>query len=226
MKERFLSEREIFLSAEEEAKIRLFFAIMGFRSINANHLFGDKIKDQTKAFYSHYQADENILDTWKRNLGYIVQCRSFEEVWSHPHIDAPIKLFFRRDTEGYWGKYIAVAEANEKNAFVIGDAYPTTTTGILPNNVPVNIYDIFPISSKRVLFLVNNGAQSAPRDVLGLRQFLLQPPKRMEQTNMIRIRVRKLCADEVQYINREVATAAQHGFAFQQLSSPLPQIDK
>ena len=226
MKERFLSEREIFLSAEEEAKIRLFFAIMGFRSINANHLFGDKIKDQTKAFYSHYQADENILDMWKRNLGYIVQCRSFEEVWSHPHIDAPIKLFFRRNTEGYFGKYIAVAEANEKNAFVIGDAYPTTTTGVLPNNVPVNIYDIFPISSKRVLFLVNNGAQSAPRDVLGLRQFLLQPPKRMEQTNMIRIRVRKLCTDEVQYINREVAATAQHGFAFQQRSSHLPQIDK
>ena len=226
MKERFLSEREIFLSAEEEAKIRLFFAILGFRSINANHLFGDKIKDQTKAFYSHYQADENILDMWKRNLGYIVQCRSFEEVSSHPHIDAPIKLFFRRNTEGYFGKYIAVAEANEKNAFVIGDAYPTTTTGVLPNNVPVNIYDIFPISSKRVLFLVNNGAQSAPRDVLGLRQFLLQPPKRMEQTNMIRIRVRKLCTDEVQYINREVAATAQHGFAFQQRSSHLPQIDK
>jgi hypothetical protein len=226
MKERFLSEREIFRSVEEEAKLRLFFAIMGFRSINANLLFGNQITDQTKAFYSHYQADGNILDMWKRNLGYIVQCRSFEEVWIHPHIDAPIKLFFRRDTEGYFGKYIAVAEANEKNAFVIGDAYPTTTTGILPNNMPVNIYDIFPISSKRVLFLVNNGAQSAPRDVLGLRQFLLQPPKRMEQTNMIRIRVIKLCTDEVQYINREVAATAQHGFAFQQRSSPLPQIDK
>lgn len=226
MKERFLSEREIFLSVEEEAKLRLFFAIMGFRSINANLLLGNQITDQTKAFYSHYQADGNVLDMWKRNLGYIVQCRSFEEVWNHPHIDAPIKLFFRRDTEGYWGKYIAVAETNEGSTFVIGDAYPTTITGILPNNVPVNVYDIFPISSKRVLFLVNNGAQSAPRDVLGLRQFLLQPPKRMEQTNMIRIRVRKLCADEVQYINREVATTAQHGFAFQQLSSPLPQIDK
>lgn len=177
MKERFLSEREIFLSAEEEAKIRLFFAIMGFRSLNAKLCFGEKISKQSKAFYKQYQADGNILDLWKRNLGYIVQCRSFEEVWNHPHIDDPMKLFFRRDTIGYFGKYIAVVEANEENAFVIGDTYPVVIQGILPNGLPLIMYDIFPISSNRVVFMANNGVQGTPKDVLVLREFLFQPPK-------------------------------------------------
>lgn len=223
IKERFLSEREIFLSLEEEAKLRLFFAIMGFRSLNTSQHFGEKISKQSTVFYKQYQADGNIIDMWKRNLGHIVQCRSFEEVWNHPHVDDPMKLFFQRDTVGYLGKYIAVAEANDDNAFVIGDSYPVVINGILPNGLPLIMYEIFPISSKRVLFMANNGVQGTPRDVLVLREFLFQPPKFIEESNLLRIRAKKLCTDEVQFINREVAKNATQGFAFRNLSMPLPQ---
>lgn len=224
--ERFLNERDIVLSFEEQAKLRLFFSIMGFRSYSTWQSFGEKASKQSKAFYGQYQADGNILDMWKRNLGHIVQCRSFEEVQNHPHIDDPIKLFFQRDTVGYLGKYISVAEANDENAFVIGDTYPVVISGILPNGLPLIMYEIFPISSKRVLFMVNNGAQSVPRDVLELRNFILQPPYRIKETNMLRIRVRKLCTDEVQYLNREVAKTAQLGFAFCNRSMSLPQTNE
>jgi hypothetical protein len=226
IKERFLTEREIFLTKEEDAKLHLFFAIMGFRSLNARLCFGEKVSKHSRAFYKRYQPDGNILDLWKRNLGYIVQCRSFEEVWNHPHIDDPMKLFFRRDTIGYFGKYIAVAEATEENAFVISDTYPVVIQGILPNGLPINMYDIFPISSNRVLFMVNNGVQGTPKDVLVLREFLFQPPKYIKETNMLRIRVRKLCTNEIQHINREVAKNASQGFAFRSLSTPLPLDDK
>ena len=74
-----------------------------------------------------------------------MQCRSFEEVWNHPHIDEPMKVFSRRDTDGIFGKYIAVAEANDENAFLISDTYPVVVNGILPNGLPLNMYDIFPI---------------------------------------------------------------------------------
>ena len=226
IKERFLTEREIFLTKEEDAKLRLFFAIMGFRSLNAKLCFGEKISKQSIAFYKRYQPDGNILDLWKRNLGYIVQCRSFEEVWNHPHIDEPMKLFFRRDTIGYFGKYIAVVEANNENAFVIGDAYPVVIQGVLPNGLPLIMYEIFPISSNRVLFMANNGVQGTPKGVLVLREFLFQPPKYIKETNMLRIRVRKLCTNEIQHINREVAKNASQGFAFRSLSTPLPLDDK
>lgn len=226
IKERFLTEREIFLTKEEDAKLRLFFAIMGFRSLNAKLCFGEEISKQSKKFYKQYQADGNILDFWKRNLGYVVQCRSLKEVLNHPHIDDPIKTFFQRDTIGYWGRYIAVVEANEENAFVIGDTYPVVIQGIRPNGSPLIMYEIFPISSNRVLFMANNGVQGTPKDVLVLREFLFQPPKYMEEANMLRIRVRKLCTDEIHHINREVAKNASQGFAFRSLSTPLPLDDK
>lgn len=226
IKERFLTEREIFLTKEEDAKLHLFFAIMGFRSLNARLCFGEKVSKHSRAFYKRYQPDGNILDLWKRNLGHIVQCRSFEEVWNHPHIDEPMKLFFRRDTIGYFGKYIAVVEANNENAFVIGDAYPVVIQGVLPNGLPLIMYEIFPISSNRMLFMANNGVQGTPKGVLVLREFLFQPPKYIEETNMLRIRVRKLCTDEIQHINREVAKNASQGFAFCSLSTPLPLDDK
>lgn len=225
IKERFLREQEFFLAPEEDAKIKLFFAIMGFRSLNASRCFGKSVSGQSKSFYAQWQPDGNILNLWKRNLGYIVQCRSFEEVRDHPHIDEPMKVFFHRDTIGYSGKYLAVAEAGGDNAFVIGDSYPVRIDGTLPSGAPLNVYDFFPLSPKRVLFVVSNGGQSVPGEVLGLRNFIFQPPKYIEETNMLRIRVKKLCTDEVQHLNKEVVNTAQQGFAFHSCNVSLPQID-
>lgn len=226
IKERFLTERDIFITTEEEEKLRLFFAIMGFRARSTKLRFGEEISKQSKKFYKQYQADGNILDFWKRNLGYVVQCRSLEEVLNHPHIDDPIKTFFQRDTIGYFGRYIAVVEANDENAFVIGDTYPVTIQGILDNGLPLIMYEIFPISSNRILFMANNGVQGTPKDVLVLREFLFQPPKYIKETNMLRIRVRKLSTDEVQYINEKIVQNAHLGYAFRSLSAPLPLDDK
>jgi hypothetical protein len=120
-----------------------------------------------------------------------------------------------------------VVEANDENAFVIGDTYPVVISGILDNGLPLITYEIFPISPNRVLFMANNGVvQLTPKDVLVLRKILFQPPKYIEEANMLRIRVRKLCTDEIQHINREVAKNASQGFAFRSLSTSLPPDNK
>ena len=217
IRERFLDGREIFITPQEDAKLKLFFAIMGFRSLNAKSGFEIPQSKHTKKHWKSYQPDGNTLDFWKRNLGYIVQCRSFEEVWNHPHIDDPIKVFSHRDTVGYFGKYIAIAEANMPNSFLIGDTYPVVVNGVLPNGLPLPMYDIFPISPQRVLFMASNGVQGTPRDVLFLREFLFQPPKYDESANLLRIRVKKLSTDEVQYLNKEIVKSAKLGVATQQL---------
>ena len=217
IRERFLDGREIFITPQEDAKLKLFFAIMGFRSLNAKNSFDNTYSQHTKTYWKSYQPDGNTLDFWKRNLGYIVQCRSFEEVCNHPYIDDPIKVFSHRDTVGYFGKYIAIAEANMPNAFLIGDTYPVAVNGVLPNGLPLPLYDIFPISPHRVLLLASNGVQGTPREVLFLREFLFQPPKYDESANLLRIRVKKLSTDEVQYLNKEILKSAKLGVASQQL---------
>ena len=217
IRERFLDGREIFITPQEDAKLKLFFAIMGFRSLSAKSGFENPQSKHTKKHWKSYQPDGNTLDFWKRNLGYIVQCRSFEEVWNHPHIDDPIKVFSHRDTVGYFGKYIAIAEANMPNSFLIGDTYPVAVSGVLPNGLPMPMYDVFPISPQRVLFMASNGVQGTPRDVLFLREFLFQPPKYDESANLLRIRVKKLSTDEVQYLNKGIVKSAKLGVATQKL---------
>ena len=224
LKERFLDGREIYITPQEDDKLRLFFAIMGFRSLNISQLFGTKLTKQSKEYYKQYQTDGDFLDLWKRNLGHIVQCRSFDEVWNHPQIDDPMKIFFRRDTVGYFGKYIVVAEASDDDDFIIGDINPVVVTGTLSNGLPLPMYEIFPISSKRVLFMANLGVEGTPRDVLFLRNFLFLPPKYIQEQNLLRIRVKKLSRDEVQYINKEIAINANQGFVFHHHPTPLPML--
>ena len=224
LKERFLDGREIYITPQEDDKLRLFFAIMGFRALNIRQLFGAKLTKQSKKYYKQYQADGDFLDLWKRNLGYIVQCRSFDEVWNHPQIDDPMKMFFRRDTVGYFGKYIVVAEADGNDAFILGDIYPVAVTGAKANGLPLNMYEIFPISAKRVLLIANLGVEGTPRDVLFLRNFLFMPPVYKKEQNLLRIRVRKMCRDEVQYINKEIAINASQGFVFRHHPATLPQL--
>ena len=226
IKERFLQEKDIVLSVEEEAKLRLFFAIMGFRSYDAQRQFGDKMQMESKGLYRHYQADENFLDLWKRNLGYVVNCRSIEQVLSHPSIDEPFKIFFHRDTVGYFGRYFAVAEANENSAFVIGDVYPVVVEGTTAWGQKLDMYSIYPISPKRVIFLANNGVSGTPRSVLQLREFIFNQPKHMTETNSIQIRVKRLSSDEVQYINRTIAQNADQGFGFKEIPRDLMKTEK
>ena len=42
---------------------------------------------KSKETFSTYQPDLNYLDFWKRNLGYLVKCRSLHEVEKNEKIE-------------------------------------------------------------------------------------------------------------------------------------------
>lgn len=118
IKERFLKENEIAITLEENEKLLLFFALMGFRSKITRNSFGDRASEKSKAFYSYYQKDGNLSDLWKRNLGRLVNCRSLKEILDHKEIDDPIKGFMYRDIVGLYGCYFVVAERRLKKTKV------------------------------------------------------------------------------------------------------------
>ena len=66
------------------------------------------MSEESRVFYSKYQVDEDFSDFWKRNLSNLVNCRSLREVMNHKGIDVPIKIFFCRDTFGYFGRYFTI----------------------------------------------------------------------------------------------------------------------
>ena len=214
IKDKFLCGRDIVLTLQEDQKLKLFFAIMGFRSKETNHKFGDKISRESKTFYKQYQQDGDYIDLWKRNLGCVVNCRSIEEVLNHPHIDDPFKVFFRRDTVGIFGMYIVVVEAKENDGFVIGDTYPVVISGNTDSGLQLHLYSIHPISHNRTILLADVGAEAAPRYVTNFRECVLRQPIIDNVSGTIKIRVKGLYPEEVQYLNREVAKNSNEGFAF------------
>ena len=214
IKDKFLSGRDIILTLQEDQKLKLFFAIMGFRSKETNHKFGDKISKESKVFYKQYQQDGDYTDLWKRNLGYVVNCRSIEEVLNHPHIDDPFKVFFRRDAVGIFGMYIVVVEAKGNDGFIIGDTYPVVISGSTDSGLQLHLYSIHPISHNRTILLADVGAEAAPRYVTNFRECVLRQPIIDNVSGTIKIRVKGLYPEEVQYLNREVAKNSNEGFAF------------
>ena len=212
--ERFLNENEIPITRDEDEKLKLFFAIMAFRSKITSDKFGIGASDESKAFYSMYQKNGDLTDFWRRNLGHLVNCRSLREVLSHKEIDDPIKIFFIRDTNGYFGLYFIVAERRGHIDFIISDVYPTLVYGVMDGGMELPMYSIFPISPDRVILLAANGVEGAPRSVAVLREEILKKPKLNSDKRIIKIHVKKMYENEVRYVNSVLIKEACEGFAF------------
>lgn len=210
IKNKFLNKRKIELTEKEDSMLKLFFAIMSFRNINAKEQFGDKASKEFKDFYKYFQGNENLEDFWKRNLGYLVKCRSIKDVAEHPEIDTPIKLFMSRDTNALLGKHIAVVEPKEGDGFILGDCYPLVFTG---DYLRLPLYDVCPISPDRAIIFASSGAEHASHDVLTLRPGVFDFPEISENGNFI-IVTKRLLLEEVQFINREIEKNSHKGFIF------------
>lgn len=210
----FLNENDISITLDEDEKLKLFFAIMAFRSKITSDKFGNEASDESKVFYSMYQENGDLTDFWKRNLGNLVNCRSLEEVLNHKEIDVPIKNFFIRDTIGYSGLYFIVAERRGQIDFIISDVYPTLVTGVTIGKIELPLYSILPISPDRIILLAVNGVEKAPRSVAVLSDEVLKKPKINFNKRIIKIHVKKMYENEVRYVNSMLINAAYEGFAF------------
>lgn len=210
---KIVTEKEVTLTYEENELLKLFFALMGFRAQNTAQFFSEAMSKDSKVFYSNYQKDRNMNDLWKRNLGFITNCRSLQEVMTHPDIDEPFKVFFMRDTFGYFGKYFSVVECIGAERFIIGDTYPTVITGYADvHDIPMVMYEIFPLSPTRVLLFVSNGATGTPRDVLDFRPCVIMPP--VESDGFVTIRIKRFFDEETKRINSHVFKEARIGVAY------------
>ncbi len=221
IKLKFLNGDKVILTKEEDEKLRLFFAIMGFRSHNTMLQFGGSLTKESTEMYFCYQRNGDFQDMWKRNLGYLVNCRSTEEVLNHKYIDEPIKIFVMRDVWGLLGLYLVVVEKREEASFIVGDAYPTMVTGTTVRGIQLPMYSINPISPDRVILVVGNGVEEVPREVLGFRQTVLHRPRWNAEEERTILRVKKLYPEEVYKLNQSIANASEKGFVFQKDIFPL-----
>lgn len=151
----FYDQKNIYITKEEEESIKLFYALIGFRSKNAAEYFQTCKDENFISFYKNYQKDEDFDQLWKRNLKNLAKCRSYKQVKESPNIDDPFKLFMLRDTTGAMGSYLKVIEA-QNDEFVLTDAFPLVIYGLTPQGVPINLFEMFPLSPKRAILLIYN----------------------------------------------------------------------
>lgn len=214
IKKGFLSKNEVSITLEEDEQLKIFLAIMAFRAKITSKKFGSEMSEESRNFYSKYQANRDFSDFWKRNLGNLVNCRSLREIIEHKEIDDPIKIFFHRDISGHFGRYFIIAERRGPIDFVIGDVYPTIIYGVADNGMALTMYSIFPVSPERALLLANNGVQMAPRNVAKFSNKVLQKPRMSPDKSSIIIRARKVYESEVRYVDSALMKEAREGFAF------------
>lgn len=210
IREKFLDGRKIEITSTEDKMLKLFFAIMSFRSANTKEQLTNGLSQESKNFYKYFQPNEDFEDFWKRNLGYLVQCRSIDDVMTHPDIDPPIKLFMQRDANGLSAKYFVVVEAKDGDGFILGDCYPVIISGDYMNLL---MYDIFPISPSRAILLANVGVDATPSDVLMLRSGVFDLPQKNDMGNIVITR-KRLRSEEVYHINKEIEKNSHKGFIF------------
>ncbi len=213
--EKILTEEQIVLTYQENELLKLFFALMGFRSKRTAEQFRSMQNIDSKKLYANFQPDKDFDNLFKRNLGYLVNCRSVSEVLEHENIDDIFKVFMHRDVLGIFGQHLAVVQRHdEAEEFIITDTYPTVISGDIVNGLSVHIYSAFPLSPDRVLFMVSKGADATSRDVLSFRPLLLGEPKVSGAEQIITIRVKRMFSEEVKDLNKVLFKEAFDGVVF------------
>lgn len=203
---RFLEKDFFYLTFDENEKLKLFFAIMAFRNKNVKESIIN-YSDETKDYFKKYQKDLNYVDFWKRNLGYLVNCRSLSEVLNHNKIDEPIKIFMRRDCFGVAGTYFLLFEKRGDTNFIIGDAYPTDIRG--DNNL--HCYSYFPISPDRLILLVSSGVEYVQDGILDFSKKELK-----QSVNQLFISVKKIYKDKILLVNNEIKNGSKTGYIYEE----------
>lgn len=202
---RFLEKDSFYLTTEENEKLKLFFAIMAFRNKNAK-LAIINYSDDTIEKFKQYQNDLNFEDFWKRNLGYIVNCRSITEVLRHKEIDVTIKNFMLRDCFGLKGIYFLLYEKRGDISFIIGDAYPTDIRG----DNKIHCYSYFPISPDRLVLVVSKGVEYVPNGILDFSKNELK-----HSVNQLYISVKKIYEDKIILVNKEIKECSKTGYIYE-----------
>ncbi len=194
----------VIITKEQEELLKLFLALMGMRS--------KRTKDTLIV------TGDNV-ELWKRNLKYLVNCRSLKDVINNQAIDDKVKDFVRRDTEYLFGTYFVIAERRGKEDFVLGDAFPTDLIGETDSGKEggLIIYSMIPLSPKRILLQVPYGAEATPESVSGFSKSFLRNSY-IVFDNTINIPIKKVYEPNVKRINGQILKESIYGCVIKDLS--------
>lgn len=209
LKKKVFNKEKIILTFDEEEALKLFFVLLDFRSVNTRDYFNN-LKETNFEFYSMFQSNKDFESFWKRNLSYLVNCRSLEEILRHNKIDVPIKGFMIRDLFTLnKPTYLVFFEKRDNIDFIIGDKYPLRLMGAYEGiNIPVIFY--CPLSPKFMMAIIPMDAKNSP--TLAIIKDKLVAPQFINK-NYVHI-PKKLYKDDVLEIDYAIFNCSKTGVVF------------
>lgn len=223
---KILNKDEILLKRHELEKLRIFLTLLSFRSNSRMDQYkNDKFDESTRTVLLDFQPDGNFEELWKRELDILASCRTYKEINESNIIDPIIKQDFINDLMGY---YMTIVDARG-GEFLLSDIYPTSEIyPILSANIHMHI--LFPLSPTRMLILnhimfkkenQNNQIFVPMIKRSQIKEDAIIPPKSNRKSSMYLspddefvYKVRKIYADNVEYINALFLNETRVGIIF------------
>lgn len=207
-KDKFLESNSFKLTIDEDERIKLFLAIMPYRSKTTREQFSN-FGEENDEYDKLIKNGETFEEVWIRNLEKIVNCRSLDEVIRRSDIDDIIKSHMMRDSFGIMGRYFIVAERRGSEDFFISDCYPVTAFYMLDNGFRIPLLSYYPIAPSRVVILSAYGMGGLSKIVQDYDDNFLRKPVIVPNSNHYQFTVRKLYEDKVKMINKNMYEATK-----------------
>ncbi len=199
------------LTIDEEDKLKLFIAILGFRANRTRNYFKKELDDENKDFYSKYlKDDETFEELWKRNLFEISKCRSFQDIKNSNTIDDVFKAFMAKDTIGLTGSYFIVCDKRGNEDFVLSDCFPMVHEGFLDSGISLTLYLFIPLSPKRILIQAFFGCKNSPNSLSLIDKKILVYPSLNK--NNFKYSVKKIYEEDIHRINEATIKNSSYGY--------------
>ena len=223
---KILNKDEIVLNRSELERLRIFTTLLSFRSNSRMEQYkNNSFNESTRETLLKYQPDGNFEELWKRELDVLATCRTYEEIKNSDVIDPIIKLDFTNDLMGFYMTFVD-ARGGE---FILSDIYPTLEIFPTPMaNIHMNC--MLPLSPTRMLLLnhimfrkenIGNPMLDGMAKLSQRKGDAIVPPKNryksygsMSMEDEYIYKVRKIYANDVQYINALFLNEARVGIIF------------
>lgn len=150
IKDKILNSSEIIITRSELEKLRIFLELLSFRSdLRMNQYKQKMFSVSTERLLSNFQPDGNYENLWKKELLYLADCRSYEQIKQHEKIDPIVKQEFLNLIEGY---YMTIVDARG-GEFILSDVFPTLEIYRVSPTINIHLHELYPISPTRMILL-------------------------------------------------------------------------
>ena len=224
---KILNKDEILLTRCELEKLRIFTTLLSFRSNSRMEQYkNSKFDKSTREILLKFQPDGNFEELWKKELDILTMCRTYDEIKNSDSIDPIIKQDFMNDLTGYYMTFVDARGGQ----FLLTDIYPTLEIYPMIDNISIHMHILFPLSPTRMLLLNHimfrkeneNNPMFAPMIKKSkIKGDAIVPPRSDRKASMIFCpddkfiyRVKKIYADDVEYINALFLNETKVGIIF------------